>query len=97
MQLGQDNLTTGDTRRYQVDYRPFLQFGEVLIAATVTGNGPTSTVKLPTTGFLDVTETQLYFFVTGGSVGENFTASVQVKTSYGQIVNDTVAYSVVSP
>ena len=94
MQLGQDNITTGDTRRYQVDYRPFLQFGEVLTKSTVTSNGLTSTAKSNT---FDVTETQLYFFVTGGTVGENFTVSVQVTTSYGQILNDTVSYSVVSP
>ena len=94
MQLGQDNITTGDARRYQVDYTPFLQQGEVLTSFTVSDNGPTSTTQ---GGFFDVTETQLYFFVTGGIVGENFTVSVQVKTSYGQTVNDTLAFSVISP
>ena len=92
MQLGQDNITTGDTRRYQIDYCPFLQQGEVLTNFTLSDNGPTSSVQ---GGFFDNTETQLYFFVTGGIVGENFTVSVQVKTSYGQTVNDTLAYSVI--
>ena len=35
MQLGNQNLTTGDIRRYQIDYTPFLQPGEVLSTFTL--------------------------------------------------------------
>lgn len=94
MQLGsQTPITTGDTRRYRIDYGDFLQFGEVLQSFTLSSNGKTSTVQ---GGFLDVTETQLYFFVTGGSLNEIFTVSVQVKTNFGETINDTIQFQVVS-
>ena len=45
---------------------------------------------------LDVGETQLFIFVTGGVVSENFTVQVQVKTNYGETINDTIAFTVVA-
>jgi len=95
MQLGsQTSITAGDTRRYRIDYTGFLQFGETLSSFTLSDNGPTSSVQ---GGFLDVTETQLYFFVTGGNLNELFTVSVQVKTNYGETVNDTIQFIVTAP
>ena len=95
MQLSNQNITTGDTRRYQVDYEPFLQDGEKLTSFTVTTAAATSTVN-SAISFLDVGETQLFLFVTGGVVNENFTVQVQVTTNYGETVNDTIAFSVVA-
>lgn len=94
-QLGQQNITAGDIRRYQIDYTQFLQPGEVLTAGgfTVTSSGATSTAR---GAFLNITETQLYFFVTGGNLNESFTVSVQVKTSFGETINDTIAFTVVA-
>lgn len=95
MLLGQQQITTGDKRRYQVDYTQFLQFGEVLTTSSVSVNsGATSTAS---GAYFDVTETQLYFFVVGGKLGESFTVSIQVGTNFGEVVNDTIAYMVISP
>jgi hypothetical protein len=98
MQLGNQNITAGDTRRYQVDYTPFLQEGETITGFTLglTPATATSTVNSLGNSFLDVSETQLYLFVTGGNVNENFTVTVQIVTNYGQTVNDTISYTVVS-
>ena len=57
---------------------------------------PTATSTVGANSFLDVSETQLYLFVTAGVVNENFTVKVQVKTSYGETVNDTISYTVVA-
>lgn len=100
MQLSNQQITTGDTRRYQVDYSQFLQFGEKLsgftLALATQTPTPTSTVNPSNNSFLSVDESQLYIFVVGGTaVGETFTVDVQVTTTYGQTVNDTVAFTVV--
>jgi len=95
MQLGsQTPITTGDTRRYRIDYNGFLQFGEVLQSFTLSSSGPTSTVQ---GGFFDVTETQLFFFATAGNLNEIFTVNVAIKTNYGETVNDTVQFKVTAP
>ena len=98
MQLSNQNITTGDIRRYQIDYTPFLQEGETIISFTLglTPATATSTVNSLGNSFLDVSETQLYLFVTGGNVNENFTVTVQIVTNYGETVNDTIAFSVVA-
>lgn len=94
MQLGQQNITAGDIRRYQVDYCQFLQQGETLSSSTLTDTGPTSTVQ---GAFFDATGTQLYFFVTAGILGEIFVVNLQVKTTFGETVNDTISFTVVAP
>jgi hypothetical protein len=98
MQLSNQNITAGDTRRYQVDYTPFLQDGDKLTSFTlaIAAQTPAATSSVGSNSFLDVSETQLYLFVTAGVVNENFTVKVQVKTSYGETVNDTISYTVVA-
>ena len=100
MQLGNQNLTTGDIRRYQIDYTPFLQPGEVLSTFTlaIAAQLPpaTSTVNSAGNSHFDVTETQLFLYVTGGVVNESFTVDVAVTTSYSQTIHDTIAFNVVA-
>ena len=98
-QISQQNITSGDVRRYEIDYHEFLQFGEKLTAFTLaiaTQSPPATSTVNSSISFFDVDDTQLYLFVTGGINGESFVLHVQVKTSYGQTVNDTVAFTVVS-
>jgi hypothetical protein len=81
-----------------IDYNEFLQFGEKLktftLAIATQVPAATSTVN-SAISFFDVDDTQLYLFVIAGIVGENFTVNVQVTTTYGEIVNDTLAFTVV--
>ena len=96
MHLGSRNITSGDTRRYTVDYRGFLQPGEKLKTPVVTV--PVGTVSSIGAVMYDFDDDKMFFFVTGGSVlNEAFTASVQVSTSFDQVINDTVSFTVVSP
>jgi hypothetical protein len=92
MQLGNQNITAGDTRRYQVDYTPFLQNGDVVATFTVVSSSSTSTAQ---GAFLDVTDTQLFFFVTAGAAPETFTVAIKVTDSIGQTINDTAVFTVV--
>ena len=92
MLLGNRLITTGDTRRYEVDYADFLQTGDVIASATVSENGPTSQTG---SAVLDVSQTKFFFFLTAGVVGEAFTVSLQIKTVFGEIVNHTINFQVV--
>jgi hypothetical protein len=99
MQLSNQNITTGDTRRYQVDYTAFLQFGEKLsgftLAIAAQTPAATSTVN-SASSFLDIDADALYLYVVGGVVNENFIVNVQVRTTYGETVNDTIAFTVIA-
>ena len=98
MQLSNQNITTGDTRRYQIDYTPFLQEGEKLTSFTlaIAAQTPAATSTVGANSFLDVDADALFLFVTAGVVNEIFTVKVQVVTNYGETVNDTIAFSVVA-
>ena len=99
MLLGSQNLTTGDTRRYLVSYEEFLIKGAVLTAVTVTVSaGATSTVGSGATApKLTVDEKGIYFWLTGGTLNEKFTASIQVTDNNSEVVNDTIQFTVVAP
>lgn len=100
--LGTRNITSGDTRRYEVDYREFL-----------TGAGATGKLKNPSVTIatsippatssvvsfsLSVDDTRLFFYIHGGiTVNETFTVNVQVQDTQGETVNDTIGYTVVAP
>jgi hypothetical protein len=101
MLLGNRNITANDLRRYEINYSDFL-----------TGAGATGQLKLPvvtiqnTAGVLSTVKSysistdglRLYFYIQAGpNVNEVFTVAVQVQDSQGEIINDTVSFSVVSP
>ena len=96
MLLGHRNLTSGDTIRYEIDYTDFLAHGAKLKSPT--GYFPTGasfTSQLGAT-MLDVTDTKVFVFVTGGVVNETFTLTVQVQDSFNEVVNDTISFMIVS-
>jgi hypothetical protein len=59
---------------------------------------PIGTVSSIGAVLLDVDDDQMLFFVNGGTLlGEAFTASVQVSTTFNQEINDTIAFTIVAP
>jgi hypothetical protein len=99
MLLATRNIAKGDTRRYEIDYREFLDQGIVLsnpvVAIVAAIPAITSTVQNVS---LDAAEKKLYFFVTGGpTLNETFTVAVQVQDSNLETVNDTIQFTVVAP
>jgi hypothetical protein len=93
MQLGSRILSKGDNRRMIIDYRDWLAEGRTLSAATVTAIGATSTVTVAVPTFDDA-QRRLYLHVQAGQISEKFTATVQVTSTDGQIVTDTIAFTV---
>lgn len=93
MLLGTRLITSGDFRRYEVDYADFLQHGDTISTTSVTQNGATSSIGPVST---DVTNTKVFFFLSGGVVNETPTVTIKITTVMGEIVNDTIAYQVVA-
>lgn len=102
MLLGSRNLTMGDVRRYEIDYTPFLTAagatGHLINPiAVVAPSIPPATSQVISLS-MNSAETQLYIYVKGGTVlGEQFTVNVTVQDSQGETVNDTLAFTLVSP
>lgn len=90
--------TAGNKTRYKIEYRDWLDDGRTLnqssgfSAALVTPAPADVTVNQAS-----VTADDLYFWVAGGSVNEAFTVQVQVTDTLGEIVIDTINFTVVSP
>ena len=99
MLLGSQNITQGDVRRYMVSYDEFLIKGAVLTAVTVAVSaGATSSVGSgATAAVLTVDEKGIIFWVTGGSLNEKFTLSIQVTDNFSETVHDTITFTVVAP
>ncbi len=92
MLLGNRHITAGDTRRYLIDYREFLQPGDTVSAVTVTTTSTHSSVGVIQR---DVMDTRVFFFILAGAAGEVFTVAVQITTVFGEIVNDTIDFQTV--
>lgn len=95
MQLAARTLRTGDNRRLTIDYRDWLWEGAHLSSATVSVPGGTHS-SVGTQSF-DEGRKRLYFYIQAGSISEIFTATVQVTSTDGQIVSDTIAFTVQNP
>ena len=97
MLLGNRRLTSGDVRRYEIDYCEFLAKGAKLKSPT--GYFPTGTTftSVLNSMFLDNTDTKVFVLITGGVVNESFTLTVQVQDTFNEVVNDTISFTITSP
>ena len=98
MLIGNKQFTAGNKTRYEIDYDDWLDDGRTLnqssgFSATVLAPAPADI----TVSTVSVTANKLYFFVAGGSVNEAFTVQVQVTDTLGEIVIDTINFTVVAP
>jgi hypothetical protein len=94
MLLARFDWTAGDKRLRTVNYDDFLADGVTLVTAAVTC--PDSSVTI---SGIDIATNprKATFFVAGGTVNTTFTVTVQVTDSTGQIVTDTIDFSVGAP
>ncbi len=102
MLIGNKQHTAGAKKRWRIDYREWLDEGRTLQAS-----GFSATLLVPpalndvTISGVTVTEDDLIFFVQGGSVNggvnEAFTVAVQVTDTLGEILPDTINFTVVQP
>src|ERR1700684_3481434 len=94
MNLAHRDIVTGDRRRYVIDYREFLPFGDKLAAVLVTSSSTVSTID---TVLLSDDRTQVYFYVNAGlTFNEQFTAEIAVTDTNTQSINDTMYFTVIA-
>ena len=84
--------TVGNRKRWTITYARWLPEGVTIASETVTSSSNTATVDGVTSK-----DHHLTFFTNGGVLNETFTVSVQIVDTIGQIKNDTVEFTVVSP
>jgi hypothetical protein len=77
---------------WHMDYHQWLDVAANVVSATVTSNSQTLTVTTPTPLGDEIT-----FFVVGGTLNEVATVSVQMTDNLGNIKNDAIQFTVVSP
>lgn len=101
MLLGTRNITSGDIRRYEIDYTDFLTAagatGHLVSPSVVIAPSTPPATSTVQSFLMNAQENRLFFYVKGGIVSEQFTVNVTVQDSQGETVNDTVAFMVVSP
>lgn len=98
MLIGSKQHTAGNKTRYQVNYRDWLDAGRTLNQST----GFSAAVVAPapadvTVDQASVTADDLFFWVSGGSINEAFSVQVQVTDTLGEIVIDTINFTVIPP
>ena len=98
MLIGQRHHTAGNTTRFEVDYYNWLEDGRTIAPTGFSAAlAADSTVTDVVISNVSVTASKLYFFVSGGSVNETFTLQTQVTDTLGEVVIDTVIFTVVAP
>jgi len=88
--------TAGNVIRYILDYEQFLDPGTTITAFTAVID-PASSTSATITQVSVNPEGEGVFFVNGGAVNETFTVDVQGTDSRGEIVKDTITFTVVAP
>lgn len=90
--LAQRTHTEGNVRRFIVDYREWMNPGTTVSAFTAVSSSLTATV----TGAAIQDDQTCVFFVNAGELGEEFTVTLTLTTSYGEIKIDVVPFLVVA-
>lgn len=93
MLLGNKNHTAGNTIRYEIDYSDWLDTGDSLVTATVTGAPAGVTIS----GVVVLTSQVVAFVMAGGVVNTNFTLAVAITDTRGEIKNDTIGFAIQAP
>lgn len=92
--LASKQHTVGDTRRWTVRYKRWLDNTVNIKTITVTSSSATCTIGMPAPAIVG---SDVQFFLTGGVLNETLTVSLQMVDSVGNTKNDTISYTVVAP
>lgn len=92
MLLGSKTHTAGDSRRWTVDYDRWLDNTATIEQCDVDSSSETCTV-----GQITILGHQVNFFLSGGSANERLMLSLVMTDNFGNIKNDTIAFTVVAP
>lgn len=94
MLLAKRNFTVGDKRLFTVNYEEFLEPGETMVSGSASSSSSSAVI---TYHGLNPSQTKIQFYVSGGTLNETFTITLQATSSKGQIINDTIEFLTVSP
>lgn len=94
MLIGRKSFSAGNVTRYSVSYHVWLPEGRTLAQTGFSATLVEDDISDITVDQVSVTEDTLYFFVSGGSINEAFTVQVQVSDTLGEIVVDTISFTV---
>lgn len=91
MALGKFVKSPDEIKRYSVEYVDWLDAGEYIQSTSVTVSpaGPIVDVQATTAN-----DTDLSFFVTGGTVGTSYRLKTRITTTNGQVKEDIVVLEV---
>jgi|SRR5215475_14649537 len=84
--------TAGNTIRWLVDYKYWLDNAADIQTMNITSSSATLSI-----GAIQILGKHLYFFVIGGSVGEQATINLVMSDNLGNTKRDTVQMTVVAP
>jgi hypothetical protein len=90
--LGSKTHTSGDTKRWTVNYDCWLANSATIEQIDIQSNSTTCTV-----GDISILGRDIIFFLTGGVVNEQVTLSLVMTDNLGNVKNDTVSFVVVAP
>ncbi len=92
MKLGRFIKSSGERKRYTLDYGDWLDTGETVLS-TVFSVSPASALEVDASS-ISSDGTEVAFFVSGGTSGIVYTVGVAITTSSGQVKEDQVYFSV---
>jgi hypothetical protein len=93
MPLASKRHTVGDTRKWTVDYERWLDNTVDIEAVDVQSSSMTCTIENPAV----IKGDTVVFYLTGGNLGEILTVSLEMTDTDGNIKNDEIRFTVVSP
>ena len=92
MILASEIHTVGDTTRWILDYSQYLDNTVTIQSVAFTSSSIACVVQPAPV----ISGPQVFFFLVGGTVGENVTVSVHLVDSSGEVKNDTIMFQVVA-
>ena len=84
--------TAGNTIRWRLDYKHWLDNAADIVTINITSSSPTLTI-----GQIQILGKHLYFFLIGGNVGEQATVTLSMIDNFGNKKLDTLQITVVAP
>lgn len=90
--LGSKQHTTGDTKRWEIDYEDWLANGANIEEIDVVSSSTTCQVE-----DMLIDGPRIVFFLAGGEINERVNVTLTMTDNFGNIKHDTIAFTVVAP
>jgi len=92
MLLGSKTHTAGNAIRWRIEYKYWLDNAADIQTMNISSSSSTLTI-----GAIQILGKHLYFFLLGGTVGEQATLTLTMTDNLGNVKKDTVQFTVLQP